>query len=77
MDLSTALIALRGLRSQDEFAAEIGVHRVTLCKWERGHSRPNTYRHARRLVELGLDPNLLLPQPKPTPATTQANKGAA
>lgn len=77
MDLAQALITLRGLRSQDEFAAEVGVHRVTLIQWEKGRSRPNAYRHARRLVELGLDPALLLPTPSPTQATTKAQKGAA
>lgn len=75
-ELGQHIRAIRGLRSQEEFAAIVGTSRGVISLWESDKQTPG-YRHARRLVELGLDPALLLPTPSPTQATTKAQKGAA
>lgn len=71
MELSTAIKRLRGLRSQDEFAAEVGAHRVTVSLWETGDSTPS-FKHARQLVALGLDPELFMPKARPTSDSGEA-----
>jgi len=65
MKIGNAIRDLRGLRSQAEFAEEVGTHRVTISLWETGEANPS-YKHARRLVELGLDRSLFLPAARPT-----------
>lgn len=76
MNLAQAIVELRAGRTQDEFANLLGIRRQAVIALEKGRSIP-TVRTARRLVELGLDPTLLLPTPSPTQATTKAQKGAA
>lgn len=64
MDRSTQIRKLRGLRTQAEFAAELGVRRQTVAAWESGESI--SMQNARQLVEMGLDPELFLPVARPT-----------
>ena len=56
-DLSAAIRTLRGVRSQREFAAAIGVTRQSIIYWEDGRRIPHP-RHARALVAAGLNPDV-------------------
>ena len=53
--LGQAIRAHRRLRSQQEFADSLGVSRITVSKWETGDAIPQI-RHARRLIDSGMDP---------------------
>jgi DNA-binding XRE family transcriptional regulator len=64
------LRALRGLRTQEQFAQELGVTRVTVAVWETGAGVPKL-RNARKLVERGMNPSVVLE------AVTRAAKRAA
>lgn len=57
--LSAEIRKLRGLHSQEEFAKSVGVTRQIVASWESGSSLPS-FRSARRLVEKGLDFDLVL-----------------
>lgn len=61
MNRGQAIRALRHrlLETQVEFADTVGVRRATISIWENGGEV--SIRHARRLVELGLDPAYVLP----------------
>ena len=66
MNLQFDIREVRGERSQETFAAQLGVNRTTVADWERGAAIPN-WKHARRLVELGV------PREHFLPTTTAAN----
>lgn len=57
-----AIRALRGTRTQIEFAAVVGVTQAVLSGWENG-AKVNI-ENANRLVELGLDVAYVLPAAK-------------
>lgn len=59
-DRGIAIRALRGLRTQEEFASEYGVVPLTVLRWEQGW--PISIRNARRLVDAGLDPSYVMPK---------------
>ncbi len=59
MDRASAIRELRGLRTQQEFASELGVYRQAVAALEQG--RAPSMKTARRLVELGLDISHVLP----------------
>jgi DNA-binding XRE family transcriptional regulator len=54
-----AVRELRGLRSQEEFAADLGVHRQTVTVWETGKQLPSIAL-GRKLVAAGMDPLIVL-----------------
>jgi DNA-binding XRE family transcriptional regulator len=62
----------RRLETQAEFAAALGVRRETVSTWENGQEI--SLRHARALVELGLDIAHVLPT---APAATSATAGSS
>ena len=64
---SQAIRALRGLRTQHEFADAVGVTQATVSAWE--NDGEIGIRNARRLVELGLDVAYVLPT---APAATDS-----
>jgi DNA-binding transcriptional regulator YiaG len=59
MTLAHAIRELRSDRSQEKFAHEIGVTRLSVANWESGSSIPGT-ESLRALVRVGLDPAYLL-----------------
>lgn len=71
-DRAQAIRALRGPRTQQQFAAEVGATRVAISRWESGGEV--SIRFARRLVELGLDVAYVLPS---APAATSATAGTS
>jgi DNA-binding transcriptional regulator YiaG len=58
-ELSDAIRAKRGLYSQGDFAAKIGVTRQTVSAWEKGEAVPAP-KAARRLHRMGIPAGLLL-----------------
>jgi transcriptional regulator with XRE-family HTH domain len=72
-----AIRALRGDRTQEQFAALVGVTRVALSRWENGGEV--SLAKAGRLIELGLDVAYVLPT-APAATDTRAesfSRGAA
>ena len=61
--LADALFHLRGRRTQEVFAREVGVSKLTILRWERGETAGMRLEHAQRLKELGMAPELLLDVP--------------
>jgi DNA-binding transcriptional regulator YiaG len=79
VDRATAIRELREQRQQTQaqFANKLGVRRETVSAWENGQAI--SLRHARTLIELGLDIAYVLPT---APAATEAraessSRGAA
>ena len=70
MSRAAAIRALRGLRTQHEFALELGVRRATVGAWEAGGEV--SLRHARLLVGMGLDADLFLACDRPAADTEPA-----
>ena len=69
---------MRGLRSQTEFAADLGVSRATIAAWDGGRAAPSLSL-ARKLVAQGMDPAVVL-EAVTTPrsrATSAAGQGHA
>jgi transcriptional regulator with XRE-family HTH domain len=70
-------LRIRRQETQAEFAAMLGVGRGTVSTWENGQEI--SLRHARALVELGLDISYVIPA-APTPMGAQddsSERGAA
>lgn len=70
-DLATAIATIRGLRSQEDFAADIGVTRQTVIQWEAGRTVPSL-KQARMLVADGVPIELFIAD-----RVADADKGAA
>lgn len=69
---SQAIRSLRGDRTQDEFAAVVGVTQAVVSRWENGGDVNIV--NANRLVELGLDVAYVLPAAR---AATSAEAGSS
>lgn len=61
--LADAIFHLRGRRTQEVFAREVGVTKRTIIRWEQGDTAGMRLAHAERLKELGIAPELLLGGP--------------
>lgn len=57
--LATAIAKARGLHSQEDFAARLGVTRQTVSAWEAGRSVPSL-KQARLLVAEGVPIDLFI-----------------
>lgn len=51
---------LRGRKTQDEFAKELGIHTNTLGRWERGQSEPDITTAQQICTQFGVSPYWLL-----------------
>lgn len=61
--------------TQPEFGARLGVHAMTILKWEKGHSRPVTI-HLWRLEDLRDDSDYRFEEPPlPEPMRVPPNAG--
>ena len=69
--LPTAIATVRGLRSQEQFASDVGVTRQTVIQWELGRSVPSL-RQARALVAEGVPVDLFI-----APRLTTRDNGEA
>jgi DNA-binding XRE family transcriptional regulator len=73
MDRAKAIRNLRGLRTQREFASELGVRRRAVIAWEQGGGV--SLHHALQLVEMGIPTEVFLEGKSTKRGATTATKG--
>ncbi len=52
--------SLRGMKTQDDFAQELGIHKNTLGRWERGQAEPDVSTAQHICATFGVSPYWLL-----------------